>query len=196
MAFFLLERDEPRIDGPRVYLRPPLKRDWHGWAELRGQSRDFLVPWEPSWPADALTRAAFRRRLDRQSDEWERDTAYSFFILRQADDALLGGININNVRHGIAQMASLGYWIGRPYARSGYMTEAVRCAIAYAFDHVGLHRLEAACLPSNAASQAVLKRCGFQPEGLARRYLRINGEWQDHLLFGYLRDDTFLREEA
>ena len=196
MAFFLLDRAEPRIDGPRIYLRPPLKRDWHNWAELRGQSRDFLVPWEPSWASDALTRAAFRRRLDRQSDEWERDTAYSFFILRQSDDALLGGINLNNVRRGIAQMASLGYWIGRPYARSGYMTEAVRCAIAYGFDQVGLHRLEAACLPSNAASQAVLKRCGFQAEGLARRYLRINGEWQDHLLFGYLRDDTYLREEA
>lgn len=196
MAFFLLERNEPRVDGHRVFLRPPLRRDWRMWAELRAASRDFLVPWEPTWPSDALTRAAFRRRLDRQSDEWERDAAYCFFIFRRADDALIGGINLNNVRRGVAQMASLGYWIGKPFARRGYMSEAVRCAVTFAFEHVGLHRLEAACLPSNAASQSVLRRCGFREEGLARRYLRINGEWQDHLLFGYLRDDEPTRTEV
>src|SRR6185436_12028354 len=125
MAFFLLERDEPRVEGAHVFLRPPIRRDWRLWAELRTVSRDFLVPWEPTWPSDALTRAAFRRRLDRQSEEWERDTAYCFFIFRRADDALIGGINLNNVRRGVAQMASLGYWIGKPYAQRGYMTEAV-----------------------------------------------------------------------
>jgi ribosomal-protein-alanine N-acetyltransferase len=196
MAFFLLERNEPRVDGHRVFLRPPLRRDWRVWAELRAASRDFLVPWEPTWPSDALTRAAFRRRLDRQSDEWERDTAYCFFIFRRADDALIGGINLNNVRRGVAQMASLGYWIGKPFAQRGYMSEAVRCAVTFAFEHVGLHRLEAACLPSNIGSQAVLRRCGFKEEGVARRYLRINGEWQDHLLFGYLRDDEQVRVDA
>lgn len=76
------------------------------------------------------------------------------------------------------------------------MTEAVRCAITFGFEHVGLHRMEAACLPHNAASRAVLLRCGFKEEGVARRYLRINGEWQDHLLFGYLREDDQLRTEA
>lgn len=196
MAFFLLERDEPRVEGPRIYLRPPIRRDWRLWAEVRTVSREFLVPWEPTWPSDALTRTAFRRRLDRQSEEWERDTAYCFFVFRRADDTLIGGINLNNVRRGVAQMASLGYWIGKPYARRGYMTEAVRCAIAFAFEHVGLHRLEAACLPDNAASRAVLLRSGFKEEGVARRYLRINGEWQDHLLFGYLREDDQLRTEA
>jgi ribosomal-protein-alanine N-acetyltransferase len=196
MAFFLLERDEPRVEGARVYLRPPLRRDWKAWAELRTASRDFLVPWEPTWPSDALSRTAFRRRLERQSDEWERDSGYGFFIFRRVDDALLGGINLNNVRRGVAQMASLGYWIGKQHAQRGYMTEAVRCAITFAFDHIGLHRLEAACLPSNAASRSVLRRCGFREEGMARRYLRINGEWQDHLLFGYLREDDQLRSEA
>ncbi len=190
MVLFLQERSEPRLDGRVVYLRPPRRRDWRAWAELRGVSRDFLVPWEPAWAADVLTRAAFRRRLARQADDWERDQGYAFFILRQGDDALLGGINLNNVRRGVAQMASLGYWIGQPHARSGYMSEAIKLALGFAFEHLSLHRCEAACLLANRPSQSVLRRAGFREEGIAKRYLRINGEWQDHLLFALLREEA------
>src|SRR5258708_29399215 len=149
MVLFLQERSEPRLDGRVVYLRPPRRRDWRAWAELRGVSRDFLVPWEPAWAADVLTRAAFRRRLARQADDWERDQGYAFFILRQGDDALLGGINLNNVRRGVAQMASLGYWIGQPHARSGYMSEAIKLALGIAFDDLSMHRWVAAVLMAN-----------------------------------------------
>ncbi|MBI1777255.1 MAG: GNAT family N-acetyltransferase [Proteobacteria bacterium] len=190
MALFLQERSEPRLDSRVVYLRPPRRRDWRAWAELRAMSRDFLVPWEPAWSSDALTRAAFRRRLGRQAEDWERDQGYAFFIFRQADDALLGGINLNNVRRGVAQMTSLGYWIGQPHIRHGYMSEALKPALVFAFEHLGLHRCEAACLPANRASQSVLRRSGFREEGLAKRYLRINGEWQDHVLFALLREEA------
>lgn len=178
-----------RLAFGRVYLRRPRDGDWKEWASLRTASRAFLVPWEPTWPRDALTRAAFRRRLRQYGQDWREGTAYNFFIFGTASDPLLGGINLTNVRRGIVQGGSLGYWIGAPYARQGYMTEAMQCMLGFAFEHLDLHRVEAACLPHNAASEALLRKSGFRQEGLARRYLRIGGAWQDHLTFAILRED-------
>src|SRR5918998_2373171 len=116
----------PAIEGEGVLLRTPQPGDFAEWAELREQSRDFLTPWEPIWPADDLTRAAFRRRLRRYSEDLRSDLAYAFFVYRQSDNALIGGLTLANVRRGVAQAGSLGYWMGAPFARQGYMTEAVR----------------------------------------------------------------------
>jgi ribosomal-protein-alanine N-acetyltransferase len=177
------------LEHGRVYLRPPRGSDWRAWSKLRADSRGFLVPWEPTWPDDALTRRAFRRRLQQYNHELQAGHGYSFVILRQYDEALVGGISVSNVRRGVAQSASLGYWIGRPYARQGYMAEALTAVLDFAFERLKLHRVEAACLPDNAASQGLLRKVGFTEEGYARGYLRINGEWQDHVLFGLLSDD-------
>ncbi len=176
---------------PRTYLRPPVRGDWQEWAELRAVSRDFLVPWEPTWPDDALTRAAFRRRLARYTEDWSRDQGYSFFVFRKEDDALVGGITIANVRRGVAQTCSFGYWIGRPYSRNGFMTEAVHGACLFAYETLHLHRVEAACLPHNIASRGVLEKSGFRYEGLAKRYLKIDGQWRDHLLYALLREEFY-----
>lgn len=102
---------------------------------------------------------------------------------------LIGGINLSNVRRGVAQAVSVGYWMGQPYAGHGLMTEALRALLPFIFDDLRLHRLEAACLPHNEPSKGVLSRVGFREEGLARQYLRINGQWADHLLFALLRAD-------
>lgn len=179
----------PVIDGQSVTLRWPQPSDYQAWATLREQSRDFLVPWEPTWPLDDLTRGAFRRRLKRYADDQRNDLAYSFFIFRKEDDALVGGLTIANVRRGVAQAGSLGYWMGQPFARRGYMTAAVKTVAPFAFGALGLHRLEAACIPTNKASSRLLEKCGFKFEGHARQYLCINGQWQDHLLYARLRDD-------
>ena len=189
LAFFPPVRSDPKLVLRRLYLRPPARSDWADWAELRSESRDFLEPWEPTWARDALSRSAFRRRLARYADEWSRDQGYSFFLFRRVDDAIVGGITVSNVRRGVAQSCSFGYWVGQRHARKGYMTEAVRGACGFAFDRLDLHRVEAACLPSNAASRGVLANCGFRQEGLARRYLKIDGNWRDHLLFALLRDE-------
>ncbi|NNG06062.1 MAG: GNAT family N-acetyltransferase, partial [Inquilinus sp.] len=149
----------------------------------------FLKPWEPTWPAGALDRAAYGRRLRRQTSEWRADEGYSFLIFRKADDTLVGGIGITNVRRGVAQMASIGYWIGGPFARRGFMTEAVRATVDFATEEIGLHRVEAACIPANTASRGLLEKVGFALEGTARAYLRIDGEWRDHLLYAILRED-------
>lgn len=189
VSLFARPSQETLLPGPRVYLRPMRRGDWQQWVALRTESRDFLKPWEPTWPPDALTRAAFRRRLQRALADWEQDSAYAFLIFRTGDDVLLGGITVANVRRGIAQMASLGYWMGKPHARQGYMTEALEQVVGYGFDDLALHRLEAVCLPINGPSQALLRRIGFRQEGLVRRYLKIDGRWQDHLMFGLLRED-------
>jgi ribosomal-protein-alanine N-acetyltransferase len=178
-----------QLEGRRVFLRPPRDADWRAWAELRGASREFLMPWEPVWPADALGRAAFRRRVRMVGMEWRDDLGYSWLMFRRGDGALLGGITLSNVRRGVAQSGSLGYWIGEPHAHRGYMTEALQVLLPYVFDRIGLHRIEAACLPHNTASRGLLTKLGFAEEGYARQYLRINGSWQDHVLYGLLKEE-------
>ena len=190
MALFgVLGRRGMPIVGEGLYLRPSELRDFVDWTSLREQSRAFLTPWEPVWPADDLTRPSFRYRVKRHAEEMARDEAYSFFIFRESDDVLLGGLSFGYVRRGVSQSASLGYWMGEPYAGKGYMTRAVRLACAYIFEKQGLHRIEAACLPTNEPSKRLLTRVGFHQEGYARSYLNINGEWRDHLLFALLDRD-------
>jgi [ribosomal protein S5]-alanine N-acetyltransferase len=185
---FLTRADPFRVSGERVYLRAPERGDFEAWATLRARSRQFLEPWEPTWPADALSRFSFRARVARYAEDWRTDQAYNFFIFTP-DDALVGGVGLSNVRRGVSETASLGYWIGEPYARRGLMTAALPLVLDFSFDRLRLHRVEAACLPTNVPSRALLSRIGFQQEGYARQYLCIAGKWQDHVLFAILRDD-------
>ncbi len=192
MALFRLNVSGPPALEPRghgVMLRAPLAADFPQWAALRERSRGFLTPWEPVWPSDDLTRSGFRRRLRHYADDIAADRVYPFLIFREADGALLGGVTLANVRRGIVQAGTLGYWVGEPFAGRGYMTAALRVLLPSLFGELHLHRIEAACIPTNAASIRVLEKCGFVREGLARRYLCINGVWQDHLLFGLLHED-------
>ncbi|MBN8960068.1 MAG: GNAT family N-acetyltransferase [Rhizobiales bacterium] len=192
MALFRLPSSAPAALEPRgngLLLRAPQAGDFLPWAQLRERSRAYLTPWEPIWPSDDLTRAGFRRRLRRYTEDVLADRAYPFLIFREQDGALVGGITLANVRRGIVQAGTVGYWTGEPYAGHGYMTAALRLLLPTLFGELNLHRVEAACIPGNAASVRVLEKCGFVREGLARRYLCINGVWQDHLLFGMLHED-------
>jgi ribosomal-protein-alanine N-acetyltransferase len=175
-----------RVDGEQVRLRQPRARDYPQWAALRSRSRSFLQPWEPTWPADDLTKTAFRRRLAAYSREIDLGTAYPFFVFRTEDDALVGGVTLSNVRRGVAQMGTIGYWAGQPYSRQGYTLAAVKQLSRFAFGALALHRLEAACVPENERSAGLLIKAGFKAEGRAAAYLKINGEWRDHLLFGLI----------
>jgi ribosomal-protein-alanine N-acetyltransferase len=139
---------------------------------------------------DDLTRTAFRRRIRRYTEDQRSDLAYAFLVFRDSDGALVGGLTLANIRRGVAQAGSIGYWVGAPFARQGYMTAALRTLIPFGFDSLRLHRLEAACIPNNAASIGLLEKTGFKREGYARQYLCINGIWQDHLLYARLRDDA------
>ncbi|MGI9483666.1 MAG: GNAT family N-acetyltransferase [Hyphomicrobiales bacterium] len=179
----------PTLYGEEIMLRIPQLSDFEAWADLRRRSRAFLTPWEPTWPNDDLSRPAFRRRVRRYQRDVRDGHAFPFLIFRRDDDSLLGGLTLSNIRRGVSQSCSLGYWIGEPHARKGFMRDSVTAVMPFVFDTLLLHRLEAACLPVNEPSIRLLRRCGFSEEGYARRFLRINGVWQDHLLFAILRED-------
>jgi [ribosomal protein S5]-alanine N-acetyltransferase len=181
---------QPVIRGDRVYLRYPLMPDYLQWSKLRSESRAFLSPWEPQWARDELTKSAYRRRLKRYAHETRNDTAYAFFVFRRDDEELLGGCTLSNVRRGVTQCCAIGYWIGERFSRQGYMQDAIHALLPFVFQTLGLHRIEAACLPANEPSKSLLIKTGFKQEGLARRYLQINGDWQDHVLFALLADEV------
>ena len=185
---WISEAHGPVVKGEGVVLRSPRAGDHEAWAGLRQASYAYLQPWEPTWPEDDLTRAAFKRRLSVYAREMEAGNAWPFFIFTEAKRTLAGAITLSNVRRGVAETGTLGYWIGQPFAGQGLATAAVRAMLGYAFDELGLHRVEAACVPANAASRRVLEKAGFELEGRARAYLKINGGWADHLLFGCVND--------
>lgn len=178
-----------KLSGERIYLRPPKRRDAVRWQKLRLYSKDFLVPWEPSWDSFSCSRRAYMRFLKNSNYLANMDRAYSFLIFNNTDKDLLGGVNVGNVRRGVAQSANIGYWIGKKYSRKGYMYEALRILIPSLFIDLRLNRVEATILEENIASQKLLKKLGFKKEGKLRNYLKINGNWRDHVIYGLLQND-------
>jgi ribosomal-protein-alanine N-acetyltransferase len=192
----LFARRKFRIETERLTLRPPVQSDFRHWAELREDSRNFLVPWEPAWAADHLTRKAFSNRVYWAQRSVAGGTALPLFLIRRPDQALVGALTLDNIRRGPAQAGTLGYWTGQSHARQGYMREAVAAVVHHAFTRMDISRIEAACLPENAASRALLESCGFKYEGVAQAYLQIGGRWRAHVLYAALRSDRRGRAEA
>lgn len=185
-----------RLETERLTLRLPVHGDYRAWSELRHASAGFLTPWEPTWSDDHLTRRAFTNRVSWAARCYKLDTALPLFIIRRLDDMLVGAITLDNIRRGPAQAGTLGYWVGAPHARQGYMREAIAALVHHAFTAMDLSRIEAACLPENAASRGVLERAGFKYEGVAQSYLQINGRWRNHVLYANLRGDRRGRTDA
>ena len=184
----------PVLTGEGVVLRLPRRSDYAAWRELRDESRSFLVPWEPVWTADELSVQAFRRRIARYNHEAREASGYSFFVFDAAGCTLLGGITLGNIRRGVAQSATLGYWMGEQFAGKGHMRRAVEAMKPFAFEVEGLHRVEAACLPNNQRSIRLLERCGFTREGRLRGFLKIAGKWEDHCLYALLAEEWAVRK--
>ncbi|MEH6787484.1 MAG: GNAT family N-acetyltransferase [Paracoccus sp. (in: a-proteobacteria)] len=184
-----------RLETERIVLRLPAHSDFNAWTALRVDSRAFLTPWEPVWSSDHLTRKSFTNRVYWAARASHGGSALPLFLLRR-DGVLLGAITLDNIRRGPAQTGTIGYWIGRPFARQGYMREAIGALVHHAFTALDLSRVEAACLPENAASRGVLEKSGFKYEGVAQSYLQINGRWRNHVLYANLRSDRRGRSEA
>lgn len=185
---FLRRSAPPRLETERLVLRLPVHADFHAWTGLREQSRAFLTPWEPVWHADHLSRRAFTNRVYWAARASRAGTALPLFMIRR-DGVLVGAVTLDTIRRGPAQTGTLGYWVGVSFARQGYMREALAAVVAHAFGPMDLSRLEAACLPENAASRGVLETSGFKYEGVAQGYLQINGRWRNHVLYSNLRHD-------
>ena len=190
-----LRRVAPRLETERMVLRLPAHQDFGAWTSLRAESRAFLTPWEPVWHADHLSRRAFTNRVYWASRASRGGTALPLFLIRR-DGVLLGAVTLDNIRRGPAQMGTIGYWIGAPFSRQGYMREAIEAVVSYAFGPLDLSRIEAACLPENAASRGVLEKSGFKYEGVAQAYLQINGRWRNHVQYSNLRHDRRGRTEV
>jgi len=192
-AFFAapdaLRRRRFAIRSDTHVLRLPRVSDYQAWRQLRIRSRSFLQPWEPLWNVDDMTERAFRRRITRLNREFDEGSSIQLFIFLRETDTLVGGITIGLIRRGVAQMCMLGYWMGEPYAGKGHMFAALQAVIPYIFHELRLHRIEAACIPSNNRSASLLQKAGFTKEGHLQKYLRINGQWQDHHLYALLKDD-------
>lgn len=192
----LVRRRRPRIETERMTLRLPEHGDFRTWAELRQSSRGFLEPWEPTWAEDHLSRRSFTNRVYWAARAESQGTALPLLLVRRADRVLVGGVTLDNIRRGPAQAGTLGYWVGERHARQGYMREAIRALVHHAFTELDLSRIEAACLPENAASRGVLEKSGFKYEGVAQSYLQINGRWRNHVLYANLRGDRRGRAET
>ena len=182
-------RRRPKIETERMTLRLPQHTDFNAWTDLRADGSAFLKPWEPVWSGDHLTRRAFTNRVYWSSRAQAQGTALPLMMFRRSDDVLIGAITLDNIRRGPAQAATVGYWTGRPHARQGYMREALTALTHHAFKVMDLSRVEAACLPENVASRAVLEKTGFKYEGVAQSYLQIAGRWRNHVLYANLRSD-------
>jgi len=192
----LLARRKIRIETERMSLRQPIMTDFRDWTHLRRVSTDFLTPWEPTWAVDHLSRKGFTNRVYWAQRSITAGTALPLFLIRRQDNRLMGAITLDNIRRGPSQSGTLGYWIGEAYARQGYMREAIPAVVHYAFDRLDLSRIEAACLPSNAASRGLLEKSGFKYEGVAQSYLQIGGRWRTHVLYAALRHDRRGRSDA
>ena len=179
----------PVLADDVVCLRLPSVSDYAAWVGERSESRAFLKPWEPTWSTEDLTRSAFKRRVRRVQREAAEQSGFAFLIFHSDDETLLGGITLSNIRRGVAQSGSLGYWMSVRHAGRGYMRRAVDLVLEFAFGDLRLHRVEAACIPRNDRSLGLLEKAGFVREGYARRYLLIDGRWQDHVLLSRLADD-------
>ena len=174
--------------GERIYLSPPHLSHFHQWLNVRRDNEKHLRPFEPEWAKNHLSLNFYKRRLERQKIESVAERGAFFLIMDKNNHHVLGGINLNNIQYGAAHSASLGYWLAKEHQGQGYMNEAVRLIIDYAFNNLSLRRLNAACLPHNQRSINLLLKAGFMEEGYAKKYLQINGIWQDHKLYGLVNN--------
>lgn len=164
--------------GERVFLRHPVGADRSEYLKLREASEAFLRPWEPT-PPDAPDYGS-ERAFDNLLLTCDMPGSQRFVLCGLGAGEIMGQISLNQIFRGPFQSAIAGYWVGEAYARRGYMADGLRLTLRHAFERLGLHRVEANIIPVNEASKRLVRRVGFRYEGLALRYLRVNGAWQDH----------------
>lgn len=192
MAFKLISRIRKQlieVDDKGLFLIKPSIAHYEKWLAARSQSAAFLKPWEPQWPDDDLSPLGFRRRLKAYERHRQSGWGRTFFLFDENTDDLMGGVSLTRISQGANKSATLGYWMSVHHAGKGVMQKTVPAVLDFAFSSLGLKRVEAACLPSNAASMRVLEKTGFRREGFAKEYLEINGKREDHVLFAALASD-------
>lgn len=185
-----------RLHAGDTAIRPLEAGDLPALVEARVRNREFLTEWEPTRDESFFTVAGQARELALDDAAWRTATGFPFAILDASDgDRLIGRVALANVVRGVWQNATLGYWVSKDVGSRGHATAAVRLVLHFAFDVAGLHRVQPAIMPRNARSRRVVEKCGFRHEGVALRYLKINGAWEDHDLFAMTAEDWRALEE-
>ncbi len=186
-----------RLYGRRVVLRPLVPQDFNSWSEVRRRNGNWLTVWEPMklphHPDPETNREVFAARCGARDRERLAGTQYAFGIF--VDGAFAGEININNVVRGAFQSATIGYWIDRARAGHSFMSEAVVVLAQFAFEELKLHRLEICIIPRNKNSQRVMEKLEIRQEGIAQRFLEINGVWEDHVRYGITVEEWEARRD-
>ncbi len=181
--------------GTRVELRPLVEADFGEWQAVRRANREWLSPWEPqaqpAQPDVVENRLAFANRCSTRAREREIDIGYGFGVF--ADGHLIGEMNLSNVQRGPFQTAHVGYWIDERFAGHEYAPEALVVMLDYAFEILGLHRVQINIIPRNHASRRVVEKLGLRNEGVALRYLEINGRWEDHVRYAITVEEWQVR---
>ena len=175
------------LAGERVHVRHPEARDRDEYLALRRASADFHRPWEPA-PLPGVDPYSVEVFHDYLAGARE-PSRERLLVCAREDDRIVGAVNLSQIARGPLQSAYVGYWIGAPFARRGYMTEGLLLAVHHAFGALELHRVEANIRPENGASIALVRRVGFRKEGYSPRYLKIAGEWCDHERWALLSDE-------
>jgi len=185
------------LTGRRVQLRPLTPSDWDAWREVRIRCRGWLLKWEPrasaGHPDPAEDRRAFTARCSARERERELGSGYGFGIF--VGGRFCGEINLNSIQRGPFQNAYIGYWMDEAMAGNGYTPEAVAVLCRFAFEDLGLHRVQISIIPRNSASRRVVEKLQLRAEGVAERYLEINGTWEDHIRFAITAEEWEVRRE-
>jgi len=191
------ERIPTQLRGRRVVLRPLSGGDFEGWREVRQRNRGWLLKWEPrpppGAPDDTESRPAFVARCGAREREWQMGSGYGFGIF--VEGMFAGELNLSGVQRGPFQNAYVGYWIDEAQAGNGYVPESLVVAARFAFEELGLHRLQVAIIPRNRASRRVAEKLNLREEGIAHRYLAINGVWEDHIRYALTAEDWNTRRQ-
>jgi ribosomal-protein-alanine N-acetyltransferase len=181
-----------RLETSRVALRAPRAIDIAELRSLLTRNADHLRPWSPSPPpgTNPLGFTELGRSIAKQRRDWKAGTGYVFVaLLREAREPIVGRVALTSIARGPWQSAQLGYWIDATNGGRGLMSEGVELALAFAFQHLRLHRVQAAVMPNNQPSRRVLAKRGFREEGYAERYLRIGSTWEDHVIYGLTAEE-------
>ncbi len=182
--------------GRRILLRPLRPEDFWKWQEVRRRNADWLTKWEPSRPAGAPDvvedRSAFTLRCYARDREWQTGTGYGFGVF--VGGVFCGEINLNSIQRGPFQNAYIGYWIDEEMAGCGYTPEGVVLVARFAFEQLRLHRIQISIVPRNGASRRVVEKLNLRDEGVAERYLEINGVWEDHVRYAMTSEEWIARQ--
>ena len=176
--------------GWRIRLRTLAEDDYDAWYEVRSRCRDWLVPWEPrpaGAPPTSEDRASFGVRCAARERERQMGTGYGFGIF--VEGRLAGEITLSSIQRGPFQNAFVGYWVDRSLAGNGLAPEATLLVLRFAFEELGLHRIEIAIVPRNSPSRRVVEKLGLREEGVAQRYLEIDGRWEDHVRYAMTAEE-------